>query len=1087
MVRIRTVNDIVLGIIDFYKTVLPKLDLKPGQVARDLFVDGPSVQFSRLYEELAKIKDASSILLALDSDLDNLGANYGLSKKQGSKSSGIALLTFNEIEADIPITKGGIVTTSSGSSFTVVSSTTVSYTNKNTYRATASKYRESLDFVNIDDEYAIEVLVTASVIGSTGNISKYSLTSTTISGVTGVTNPSSFAGGSPVETNSAFKRRILGVFSGSNTGTATGYKNLVLADPDVIDAFVIKPGDVLMTRDGTDVYTAEDGTKTIVSEGTGGKVDIYVFGFRLIEVTDSYIYFDQSNKDDPTDSANDYVLGQIEGDEDKSVTRRRIDNIEDNELPDQPVVNIVEVTGSSSGANFAPKTTDSLGRVSGNYDLEFDTGAYAGSPWGFDKLVWIDNQIRDYDEDLTKGKLNSQDSLGFSDATQISTIVQSISVNNENSSVLASDRSIIRLSHYPVLSVSRVFNVTTGERYIIANQNPDGGDSNTTGRIKIFGNTLPAVSDILQVDYTWEFNYDPNFDYDNIINSDNIRTVDDSIDWGYSNNIRREEVIITSDGVSQKTVEVYHTVNAVVSVNTFETEENAIVTLVSNSLAVTVSSVVENVISVERDSDTAELYSNKSDGGSFSGFTIYLPSDTIAQVGDIVTVKYNSEDIFVNEDDVSGSFSGTTITLPPETTTADGTVVEVNYLAEVRQLLPATTISDLPVLRTGNNFYNNSTTSFGLQPTSHTYDVNDEIVRNLRRAPSRVKLTISGTISPGVISFSGTTFTGIFEGVFVASNDGLTHDFSSMIRSVLGLSSTESIPSGVKVAKLVSFEKVQINTNKDVLSVEHEYDIFGYELNNNDFVKRECIENSNLTRLQAKLPATTDNSDNEPETGDAFRVTFYISTTNDTENVLFSKSGSLYTQKVFAFIDSVSTSSGFISTASKSATLSLAPYNQPSQGTRYTAYYDYTAPKPNERITIKFNKNQVIGDNTYTIENAKTVEGDVLVKACSAIYVDVTLAIVLKSGYLNTTNSNSSEVVKQNVKNAVINALNQQANGTIVDESDLITVAAGINGVDRVRTLRFNKSNLAGRVLSISADKNEYIQANDVVIEVEER
>ena len=483
MVRVRTANDIVLSILDFYRTAQPQLDLKPGQVARDILVDGPAVQFARLYEELLRIKDSQSLFLSLGSELDAIASNYGASRRQGSRASGIALFTFNEIEADIPILKGATVNASNGASFQTTNSLTVSVINKNTYRATASRYRAALDFVGIDDEFAVEVAVQATTTGIAGNISRYGLRSTSLPGVSGVTNPSSFAGGSPAENDSAFKRRILGIFSGANTGTETGYKNTVLADPSVVDALIVGPGDTLMTRDGTQVYIAEDGTRTITSEGTGGKVDIYVYGFRLNEVLDSYIYFDQSNRNDPTDPENDFVLGQISADENKTVSRKRIDNISAQELPQQPVTNILEVTGSSSGGNFVEKSVDEFGRISGNYELVFDKGVYSGSPWGFDRLRWVDDRIRNLPEDITKGKFNSQDGTGFADVIKIASIQQNIQVVNENSRVSPSNRSSIQLSHYPISAVSRVFNQTTGERYIVSNQNPDGGDTNTTGRI----------------------------------------------------------------------------------------------------------------------------------------------------------------------------------------------------------------------------------------------------------------------------------------------------------------------------------------------------------------------------------------------------------------------------------------------------------------------------------------------------------------------------------------------------------------------------------------------------------------------------
>jgi len=1092
MVRIRTTNDLVLSIIDFYRTAIPELDLKPGQVARDLLVDGQAVQLASIYQELLRIQDAQSLYLSLGSELDAIASNYGAARKQGSKASGIALLTFNEIEADIPVGKGSILTAANGASFITTSSLTVSVVNRNTYRATASKYRAALDFVGIDDEFAVEISVEATTTGNGGNISRYALNNTTIPGVSGVTNPSSFGGGSPAESDSAFKRRVLGIFSGANTGTETGYKNTVLADPDVIDAIVVGPSDPLMTRDGTQVYIAEDGTRTITSEGTGGKVDIYAYGFRLTEIIDSTIFLDRSNRDDPTDSINDFVLGQIEGDENKIVSRKRVDNLAAQELPDQPVSNILEVTGSSSGANFVEKSVDELGRVTGNYELVVDTGVYAGSPWGFDRLRWVDDRIRDLPEDLTKGKFNSQDSTGFADVTRIGSIQQNVQIINENSRIDSTNRSSIYLSHKPITAVSRVFNQTTGERYIVSSQNPDGGEQNTTGRITISGSTLPAVSDILQVDYVWVFDYDPNWDFDNRVNSDNIRSAVDSIDWGYSNDVRREEVVVVASG-SQKIAQVTHPVNAVVSVNSFSEELNTDVTLVSNRLAVVVTSQVFNVISVLR-SDGAELYNTGRDDGSFSGLTIFLPTDTIAQFGDSVTVvRYNAIDRFT-ENGVSGSFSSNIVTLPVATTASAGDIVEVNYLADIRQLVPATTLANLPVFRNANAFQNNDSASFGTQPTTHIYepvvgpipDPDPPIVRNLRRAPSRLRLTIAGTISPGVLTVAGTTIQGVFEGVFAASSNGLTHDLSPMIRAALGLTSNQSIPSNVSVVRLTSFEKVQAS-GLEVIAVEQEYDVLGYEIKNNDFIKREALKNTSLTATQVKLPDTLTNSDNLPQIGDKFRVTFYIGITNDethaeTENVAFSKSGTLYTQKIFAFVDSISISSGFTSGSSQTATLTVAPQNQPTQGSRYTSYYDYLAPKSNERITVRYNKNQVITDNTFAIERTRPIGADVLVKAAVPIRVNITLYIVVERGF-----GTSSQVVAQNVKDAVTQALNASELGTIIDESDFIKVAATASGVDRVRCTRFNKDGLVGRVHSIEAGKNEYILANDVLVYPEER
>jgi len=352
VVRLKSTNELILNAIDFLRSAQPQLDTKPGSVARDLIIDAPSTQLARLYEELARIRTAQSLRTSLGIDLDRLGQNYGATRKQGSKSNGPGLFTFNDIEADIPINKGDIVTANNGATFLVVNSLTISSIFANTYRATASIFRSDLDFVGITDEFAVEVLLEATSVGTIGNISKYSLATTSTPGVSNVTNAVAFGGGTNAEDDAAFRSRVLAIFSGSNTGTSLGYRNSAISDPAVLDALVVGPGDDLMTRDGTQVFVSEDGTRTITSEGTGGKVDIYIFGTRLIEVLDSYVYQDKSNQDNATSPKNDFVLGQIVADAGKTVTRKRLDDLANGVLPNQPVNDIISVSGSSSGANF---------------------------------------------------------------------------------------------------------------------------------------------------------------------------------------------------------------------------------------------------------------------------------------------------------------------------------------------------------------------------------------------------------------------------------------------------------------------------------------------------------------------------------------------------------------------------------------------------------------------------------------------------------------------------------------------------------------------------------------------------------------
>jgi hypothetical protein len=421
-----------------------------------------------------------------------------------------------------------------------------------------------------------------------------------------------------------------------------------LQDPSALDAIVIEPGDVLMTRDGTQVVTDPDtGDSIIVSEGTGGKVDVYTYGTKLQEILESFIYVDKSNTGSAANSINDYVIGQIASDYGKTITKKRLDNIKSGIYPNQPVNNLVEVSGSVSGSNFTEKSVDFYGRVSGNYELLKDDGDYAGSVWGFDKLSWISDQISDLSEDKTKSTYNGQDPLTYTDILRISNCKQRINVVNENSTVNRTNRYSIQLSHKPITNVTRVFNVTTGERYIVSNRNYDGNSSdlNTTGRIQISGKNLPSISHILQVDYEWQYSHDPFVDFDSFYINDNPRTAIDVVDWGYNNAIRREEQIV-NDGY-QITVE--HNISTVISVNKVTTDYGLTITYSAsdqNIILENLSELITNIVSIRRVSDNAELFNTKNKDGTFNNTTVILPSDTLGITGDIVNITYNATDLF---------------------------------------------------------------------------------------------------------------------------------------------------------------------------------------------------------------------------------------------------------------------------------------------------------------------------------------------------------------------------------------------------------------------------------------------------------
>jgi len=738
MVSIRSVNEIITSLVDFFKLAQPDLDTKPGTVARDLFIEGIASPLSLLYDELGGIANKSSLRLVLGSDLDKLAKNFGVVRKQATPASGAVILTFASINAPIPINSGSIVTANNGFSFAITTGTSITPAAINFYRAVASKYRDQLDFAGISDTLAVQVTATATSAGSTGNIGTYSLSRVSIAGVSNVTNVNPFNGGTDQETDASFRNRVLASFSGSSVGTALGYLNVALGTSGVADAAVIEPGNALMTRDGTIVTVAADGTRTVVSEGSGGKVDVVILGSTLIDNSDGFIYQDKSNNNDPTSVKNNVVLGQIAADANKTINRKRIDDIKNGVLPAQPVESILQVSGSVSGSNFAPKSIDYLGRVSGNYELLKDSGVYAGSPFGFDTFHWISNRISLFSEDKIKGQFNGQDSTTFTGVLELPQAQQNVSISNENSTV-TSDRSIIQLLHTPATNVTRVFNVNTGERYLITNQNLDQtGTYNTTGRIKISGNTLPSPSDSLQVDYNWIVSFDQYSDFDGFKNTSNPRSVTDSIDWGLASAIRKERILFTK-GNNFFTGNSSHPIGTMVSAKKILEVDGTVATVTSgtfvNRLSVVIDLLPETITainSVSFKNSNTELYDTAQANGLFIVSTqvvgidiffvatIILPTDTAAVNGDSATVILNSQDVFYSTT-TQGSSGGTQITIPSSLvdTTANNITLETTYIATISDLF-SSAITNLPTSRAGNGFILSNNSGFSNFSTVNT-------------------------------------------------------------------------------------------------------------------------------------------------------------------------------------------------------------------------------------------------------------------------------------------------------------------------------------------------------------------------------
>jgi uncharacterized phage protein gp47/JayE len=1066
MASFKSLEEISLSLANFLRLVQPDLDTKPGSVARDILVDAPASEIAKLYGELRNVSNLQSFSTASGSDLDRLAKNIGLVRGTGSFARGTAVLTANDLSADIFIPANTLIASKAGVSFRTLSNVAMNTANSNVFRANALRLRSELDLAGISDVFAVEVGCEATSPGQVGNISRYGLQRIGISGVSNVTNLLAFTGGQGAETDQSFRARALGVFAGANLGTELGYRNTILSDSRVQDALTVSPGDPLMTRDGTQVGTDSDGNAIVISSGTGGKVDIYVQGTQEESISESFIYRDQSGKGDPTDPSNDIILGQRDINPLLDFQQRRRESFKTGKLPFQPVSSVVSISGSESGPNFIEKFTDSDGTVKGNFELIKDVNGFGGSPFGFDKVHFLSNKVTLESSPTSKTGFNSQDALNFSDVREISKITQDIVVLNEVPILDSTDRSLLTLKHTPVKSVTRVENITTGERYSIVSQNLDNSPSNTSGRIRISGSTLPVSTDIVQVSYIWDLNYDQNVDYDSLKSIRPIRTVGDSVDWGYANTVTKEEreILYSIDDGYHLILE--HPISKVINVNI------AIQESVSNAFGkLVLSNIITNVVSV-KNADGLEVFNTRLSNGSFSAYEITLPIDTISVNGDLLFVTYNSKDIFSPEDEDIGTFSGSVIYLETEDYTP-GTSVFVDYVANLPSILPSTSLSDLPADGYGNNFTVDSDI-VGNQPITYHSTTNQQ----LRFAPSYLKMNFQGISSVGRVNVQGTSIA-LIETIVTVRRNSLTLDFSDAVKDFL---KTSNIPSQYYLGKLNYVQRVTLS-DQAVSSIDYEFDTLNYKVKNATYCPGEGFENSSLDRFSVQLSDTSENLENMPTVGQKLKISFYLINPLASENVIVSSSGLKFSAYKYLYISRISVSSGFVGLSGNvEGTLSIESFTQPSAGTVYFVTYSYIAPKEGERLVVNYNFNRLINDLSFLVERVRPITADVLIKAANVIEVDVSAQIVLT----DSVNS-SNELVRQNVIEAVSLFLSNGGLGFVVDASDIIAAIATVPNVDRVVLTTFNYSGSKGLRKTISADRSSYIVPGIISAEIEER
>lgn len=294
-------EEIKNNLVNQILTNFPTAEVETGSIIRDIFVDPQSIQMSNLSEEIDRVGYLNTFITNAENideeDIDELGANYGVSRKLGDLATGT--ITFRTNTKPIETIRignedgtGGItiktLTTENGNTYEFVTTETV-------YMTPDVSYNETHGY------YEISAPIQATSIGTAYNIGVGTITilPSAIAGITGCYNYLPTIGGTDREGNTSYALRIQDTILGASKNIESGINNLMSNVDGVQEVKTLHPNSSEEPTETGYAISYIRGTKqqTITEEFS------YVYGklqYRLkynpvIEVTSVYINGNEVN------------------------------------------------------------------------------------------------------------------------------------------------------------------------------------------------------------------------------------------------------------------------------------------------------------------------------------------------------------------------------------------------------------------------------------------------------------------------------------------------------------------------------------------------------------------------------------------------------------------------------------------------------------------------------------------------------------------------------------------------------------------------------------------------------------------------
>lgn len=334
---IRTSDELIQQALTYILAWRPDVDTSVGTLIKDIVIDVPATVLGTAYQDLQQIQKASSVNYVnelTDNQVEDLAANYNLTRKQGSYATGI--ITF--IRYSAPTTT---ITVGSSDGTGGVSVSTLKDDNGVSYSFTTVETKQ-FTTANADSLYnasrnrwELNVTIQADQIGSDYNVAANAIKMFSgINGIDDIVNYNACVGGLDVETNEELGERIKEAAKTRLLGTIPGYKTLIDSFEQVVDSSIV-----------------DTSTSGYIRNTYGNEIDVVLIGQQIEAYTDIVTF--------------------------NSLTGMQ------HILNNQPVVSVNSITGIANGNAYTfVEGTDYI-------FVEDTTSDYRQSAKGYDKIVWL--------------------------------------------------------------------------------------------------------------------------------------------------------------------------------------------------------------------------------------------------------------------------------------------------------------------------------------------------------------------------------------------------------------------------------------------------------------------------------------------------------------------------------------------------------------------------------------------------------------------------------------------------------------------------------------------------------------------------